>query len=221
MIWKPLLESWFPLDDNVEGLAFLYVYNNKFNLHFIEGSFQEGLPMVQVVLDNLKKYQDRIDEHHVMVFYYKIASLYFGAGENKKCIFFLEKIINNKSLEMREDLLCFARILNLVAHYEAGLDYNLETLIKSTFKFLIKMEDLYEVQKEIIKFLRNLGDIFPHEVKGEFVKLHDKLKEFEEDPYQSRAFLYLDIISWLESKIDSKPIGLVIKEKFETNLLRK
>lgn len=214
-------EPWFPLDDNVEGLAFLYVYNNKFNLHFIEGSFQEGLPIVNVVLNSLKKYHDRIDEHHVMVFYYKIASLYFGAGENKKCIFFLEKIINNKSLEMREDLLCFARILNLVAHYEAGLDYNLETLIKSTFKFLIKMEDLYEVQKEFIKFLRSLGDMFPQDVKGEFVKLRDKLKEFENDPYQSRAFLYLDIISWLESKIDNKPVGLVIKEKFEANLLRK
>ena len=214
-------ESWFPVDDNVEGLSFLYVYNNKFNLHFIQGSFQEGLPMVESVLENLKKYQDRIDEHHIMVFYYKIASLYFGAGENKNCIFFLGKIINNKSLEMREDLLCFARILNLVAHYDAGLDYNLEALIKSTFKFLIKMEDLYEVQKEIIKFLRGLGDIYPHEVKGEFIKLHDKLKQFEDDPYQSRAFLYLDIISWLESKINNKPIGLVIKEKFEAKLLRK
>ncbi len=214
-------ENWFPVDDNIEGLAFLYVYNNKFNLHFIEGSFHEGLPIVEEVLDRLKKYQDRIDEHHVMVFYYKIASLYFGAGENKKCIFFLEKIIGNKSLEMREDLLCFARVLNLVAHYEAGMDYNLEALIKSTYKFLIKMEDLYEVQKEMIRFLRNLGDIYPHEVKGEFIKLHKKLKEFEDDPYQSRAFLYLDIISWLESKIESKPIGLVIKDKFEANLLRK
>ncbi|WP_338356423.1 hypothetical protein [Yeosuana marina] len=214
-------ESWFPVDDNIEGLAFLYIYNNKFNLHFIEGSFQEGLPIVEEVLERLKKYQDRIDEHHVMVFYYKIASLYFGAGENKKCIFFLEKIIDNKSLEMREDLLCFARVLNLVAHYEAGMDYNLEALIKSTYKFLIKMEDLYEVQKEMIKFLRGLGDIYPHEVKGEFIKLHKKLKEFEDDPYQSRAFLYLDIISWLESKIESKPIGLVIKDKFEAKLLRK
>ncbi|MGZ0015270.1 hypothetical protein [Yeosuana sp. AK3] len=214
-------QPWFPMDDNVEGLAFLYVYNNKFNLHFIEGSFQEGLPMVNQVLDNLKKYQDRIDEHHIMVFYYKIASLYFGAGEHKKCIFYLEKIINNKSLEMREDLLCFARILNLVAHYEAGLDYNLETLIKSTFKFLIKMEDLYEVQKEFIKFLRGLGDIYPHEVKGEFIKLHEKLKQFEDDPYQSRAFLYLDIISWLESKIEGMPIGLIIKDKFDASLLKK
>tara|TARA_R110002050_G_scaffold207326_1_gene343251 strand:+ start:7215 stop:8765 length:1551 start_codon:yes stop_codon:yes gene_type:complete len=214
-------ETWFPVDDNVEGLAFLYIYNNRFNLHFIEGSFQEGLPMVTQVLENLKKYQDRIDEHHVMVFYYKIASIYFGAGENKKCIFFLEKIINNKSLEMREDLLCFARILNLVAHYEAGMDYNLESLIKSTYKFLIKMEDLYEVQKEFIRFLRGLGDIYPNEVKAEFVKLHHKLKQFEDDPYQSRAFLYLDIISWLESKIENKPIGLIIKEKFEASLLRK
>jgi hypothetical protein len=214
-------EKWFPLDDNVEGLRFLYIYNNKFNLHFIEGSFKEGLPLVEEVLDQLKNYKDRIDEHHIMVFYYKIASMYFGAGENKKCIHFLEKIISNKSLQMREDLLCFSRILNLVAHYEAGIDYNLDVLIRSTYKFLIKMEDLYEVQKEFIKFLRGLGDIYPHEVKNEFIKLHKKLKQFENDPYQSRAFLYLDIISWLESKIESKPIGLVIKDKFEANLLKK
>lgn len=207
-------ESWFPVDDNIKGLTFLYSYNNKFNLHFTEGNFIEGLPLIDDVLERLKKYNDRIDEHHVMVFYYKIASMYFGAGENKKCILYLEKIINNKSLQMREDLLCFSRILNLVAHYEAGMDYNLDVLIRSTYKFLIKMEDLHEVQKEFIKFLRGLGDIYPNEVKNEFIKLHKKLKEYEDDPYQSRAFLYLDIISWLESKIQDRPIALVIKDKF-------
>ena len=211
-------EKWFPLDDNNESLAFLYIYNNKFNLHFIEGSFQQGLPLIEEVLDKLKNYSNRIDEHHIMVFYYKMASMCFGAGENRKCIYYLDKIISNKSLQMREDLLCFSRILNLVAHYEAGLDYNLDILIKSTYKFLIKMEDLYEVQKEYIKFLRVLGDIYPHEVKGEFIKLHKKLKEFENDPYQSRAFLYLDIISWLESKIENRPIGEVIRDKFKKNM---
>ncbi len=208
-------EKWFPLDDNNESLAFLYIYNNKFNLHFIEGSFEEGLPLIDDVLEELKNYKNRIDEHHIMVFYYKIASMYFGVGETRKCIYFLEKIISNKSLQMREDLLCFSRILNLVAHYEAGLDYNLDVLIRSTYKFLIKMEDLYEVQKEFIKFLRGLGDIYPHEVKREFIKLHKKLKEFENDPYQSRAFLYLDIISWLESKIENRPIGDIIRDKFK------
>ncbi|MFD1616004.1 hypothetical protein [Gelatiniphilus marinus] len=213
-------EKWFPLDDNNESLAFLYIYNNKLNMHFIEGSFTQGLPLIDSVLEQLNKYKNRIDEHHVMVFYYKIASMYFGAGENKKCIQFLDKIISNKSLQMREDLLCFSRILNLVAHYEAGMDYNLDVLIKSTYKFLIKMEDLYEVQKEFIKFLRGLGDIYPQDVKAEFIKLHKKLKQFEDDPYESRAFLYLDIISWLESKIENKPVGLVISNKFEVQILK-
>jgi hypothetical protein len=116
---------------------------------------------------------------------------------------------------MREDLLCFSRVLNLVAHYEAGLDYNLDALIKSTYKFLIRMEDLYEVQKEMIKFLRGLGDIFPHQLRGEFVKLLEKLKTYEDHPYESRAFLYLDIISWLESKIENKSVDSIIREKFK------
>jgi hypothetical protein len=205
----------FPKDDNVEGLTFLYLYTNKFNLHFFEGSFRAGLPMVNEVLVGLKNYRNRIDEHHVMVFYYKIASLYFGIGDNEKCIVYLDKIISNKSLIMREDLLCFSRVLNLVAHYEAGLDYNLDALIKSTYKFLIKMEDLYEVQKEMIRFLKALGDIYPHQIKKEFLKLHAKLKTFENHPYERRAFLYLDIISWLESKIENKSVDIIIAEKFK------
>ena len=208
-------EKWFPKNDNVQSLKFLYVYSNKFNLHFMEGTFKEGLPLVDETLTGIKEHRTRIDEHHIMVFYYKIASLYFGIGENKKCIEFLDKIISNKSLSMREDLLCFSRVLNLVAHYEAGLDYNLDALIRSTYKFLIRMEDLYEVQKEMIKFLRNLGDIYPNQLRGEFIKLHKKLKTYEDHPYESRAFLYLDVISWLESKIENKSVDLIIREKFK------
>ena len=203
-----------PNGDNVTVLSFLYVINNKLNLHFLEGTFKEGLPLVEEVLNDIKKYQNRIDEHHIMVLYYKIASLYFGAGDSKKCIEYLEKIINNKSLQMREDLLCFSRILSLVAHYEVGLDYHLDVQLKSTYKFLIKMNDLHEVQKEMIKFLRGLGDIYPHQLKKEFIKLHAKLKTFENDPYERRAFLYLDILSWLESKIEDRPVDQIIQEKF-------
>lgn len=204
----------FPKNDNVESLKFLYIVTNKFNLHFIEGSFRDALPLVDQVNEGIKKHGARIDEHHIMVLFYKIASMYFSISKYKECITYLDKIISNKTLEMREDLLCFSRILNLVAHYEAGLDYNLDALIKSTFRFLIKMEDLHEVQKEMIKFLKRLGDIYPNELKKEFIELHAKLIQYEDHPYERRAFLYLDIISWLESKIENKSVETIIKEKF-------
>tara|TARA_B100001146_G_scaffold225125_1_gene246745 strand:- start:28356 stop:29909 length:1554 start_codon:yes stop_codon:yes gene_type:complete len=203
----------FPKDDNVNGLIFLHRYSHKINLHFMEGTFAQGLQLESEVLQGIKQHRQRLDDHHVMLFYYKIACLYFGAGQNKKCIEYLDKIISNKSLEMREDLLCYSRILNLVAHYEAGEDYHLDRLIKSTYKFLRKTEDLYQVQKEMIQFLRNLGNIYPHDLKHEFRKLHTKLKTYEDDPYERRSFLYLDILSWLESHISGKSIPEIIQEK--------
>ncbi|MDC8003150.1 hypothetical protein POV27_03755 [Aureisphaera galaxeae] len=203
----------FPKSENIESLIFLHLYSHKINLHFMEGKFEEGLPLVKEVLEGIDEHRDTIDEHHIMILYYKIACLYFGAGRNKMCIEYLQKIICNKSLQMREDLLCFSRILNLVAHYEAGEDYHLERLIKSTYKFLIKMEDLYQVQKEMIRFLRGLGDIYPHQLKNEFQKLYDQLKQYEDDPYERRSFLYLDILSWLESHITGKSIPEIIQGK--------
>ncbi|MFP2994932.1 hypothetical protein ABN763_03430 [Spongiivirga sp. MCCC 1A20706] len=203
----------FLVDDNIESLLFLYTYSNKLNYHFLSGTFGEGVPIVDEILSGLKKYRSRIDEHHIMVFYYKIACLYFGAGDGRTCIKYLQKIISNRSLKMREDLMCFARVLNLVAHYDAGIDYNLEMQIRITYKFLLKMDNLQKVQKEMIRFLRSFGDFYPQDLKNEFKKLHAKLKEYENHPYEKRAFLYLDIISWLESKIQNKSVGDIIREK--------
>ena len=203
----------FLFNENTESLAFLYLYVNKINMFFLEGDFNKGVDFIPQVLDEIENYRLKIDEHHIMVFYYKIASLYFGDAQYEKCIFYLEKIIKNKDLKMREDLLCFSRILNLVAHYEAGLDQNLEALIKSTYKFLIKMNDLHIVQKKFITFLRNLSNIYPHELKGAFASLHKELKVYEDHPYEKRSFMYLDIISWLESKIYNVSVASVVKKK--------
>jgi len=203
----------FPKNDNINSLAFMYLNANKLNLHFLEGTFEKGLYLVKIIEYGINKHQDRIDVHHVMVLYYKIACLYFGIGDNKTCISYLKRIIENKNLKMREDLMCFARVLSLVAHYEAGMDYHLEVQLKSTYKFLLKMDDMHAVQKEMIKFLKSLGGIYPSELRGKFQELHTELKKYEDHPYEKRAFLYLDVISWLESHLDNKPVAQIIREK--------
>ncbi|EDM44417.1 hypothetical protein SCB49_05290 [unidentified eubacterium SCB49] len=203
----------FVKDENVTTLIFLYTNIHNINQYFIDGTFDEGLAIIPKIEKELLLFDDRIDPHHKMIFYYKFAILNFGSGNNKACISYLEKIITNKTLSMREDLLCFSRILNFIAHYEAGLDFHLESLLKSTYKFLIKMNDLHEVQKEIIKFIRGLQGSYPYELKGKFKELLITLKRYENHPFERRSFLYLDIISWLECKIDNKPIGQVIREK--------
>ena len=202
-----------PRDSNTEILEFLYLYKNKLHLYFLQGNFDEGEYLVQEIEDRITLYRDRLDGHHIVMLYYKIACLYFGMGKNEECIAYLDKIIKPKKLGFAEDLQCFARILSLIAHYECGLDYDLERQFKDTYRFLIKMQNLQEVQKVLITSIKNLQDVFPSEIKSEFQKIYDQLKVFENHPYEKRAFLYLDILSWLECKIENKSVAEIIQEK--------
>jgi hypothetical protein len=200
-------------NSNTQTLAFLYSRYNQLNQHFLKGTFFLGLEDVTRIELELKQFTSKIDSHHVMVFYYKFASIYFGAENYKACIYNLTKIIENKELGMRQDLLCYSRLLNLIAHFEAGIDEDLDRLIKDTFKFLIKMDDMHLVQAEIMVFLKNLNSILPSQLPKAFIALHKNLKTLENHPYEKRSFLYLDIISWLESKINNQPIHKVIQHK--------
>jgi len=44
--------------------------------------------------------------------------------------------------------------------------------------------------------------------------LLQKIKQFEKNRYETRVFSYLDIISWVESKVYDKPMSVVVHEKY-------
>ena len=203
----------FPRNQNLNALIFIYKYNNLFNLYVLEGDFKDSIKIIPKVLEGIDENKNFIDHHHIMLLYFKIACMYFTVNDYDNCIKYVNMIMKNKNIKMREDLQCFTRILNLIAHWEAGHDYNLDKIIRETYNYLDKMNDLHEVQKTILKYLNGLENIYPGEIKGFLRNLHSELKKFEDDPYEKRAFLYLDIISWLESKISNKPVAVIIKEK--------
>lgn len=203
-------------DLNTEVLVFKFLFSSRANKHFMEGSFDEGVKLIPELLNKLEEYSSKIDPERSLLFYYKIATLYFGSGDNHKAIYYLNKIVTFKELNLREDIHCFARILNLIAHFDAGEDHQLEYQIKSTFQFIGKMNDQHAVQKEIFQFLRKAGKINPNELKNEFQLLHDRILVYQEDIYERRPFLYLDILSWLKSKIENRPVQQIMQEKFKT-----
>lgn len=201
-------------DRNIEGLYYLYWYIHQIKLHFMRGTFSEGTQIIPGLVEIIENDTYSWDDHRTLVFYYRIACMYFGAGDNSRAIDFLNLIINQKNPDYREDIQSFARILNLIAHFELGNRQLVEYQVKSVYRFLSKLEDLHEVQREIFHFLRKTPRIGTSEVKAEFVELKKKLVELEEKHFTRRPFLYLDIISWLESKIEDIPVQEVIRRKF-------
>lgn len=193
--------------------TFVYLNIALINKHFMEGTFTEGLPLAAFIDEKLKEYSLYLDRHRVLVFHYKIASLYFGSGDFEKAIDHLNKIINWK-MDLRTDLQCYSRLLHLIAHYELGNYQLIEYLARSVFRFMAKMEHLSIVEEEILEFLRKSFRISTSELKDAFRNLLARLKEQENNPLETRAFSYLDIISWLESKISGVAVQDVIRKKY-------
>jgi hypothetical protein len=201
------------MNENNRVQTFVYLNTARINKHFMQGTFKEGLSIVPYINEKLAEYSLYLDRHRVLVFYYKIASLYFGSGDYAKCIDYLQKIINWK-VDLRNDLQCYARLLHLLAHYELGNFDIMEYLIKSVYRFMAKMENLTVIEEEMFAFIKNTFNLSPRKLKPEFEKLLNKIKKFEKNRFETRAFAYLDIISWLESKVYEKPIQDVIREKY-------
>ena len=201
-------------NDNNRIQLFVYLYIAKINQHFMYATFNEGVKLVPYIEEKLDEYSLYLDRHRILVFYYKIASLYFGSGDYEKSIDYLNKIINWK-LDLRNDLQCYARLLHLIAHYELGNFDILEYLIKSIYRFMSKMENLSTVEEEIFKFLRKSFHLSAREIRPAFEDLLNKLKQLEKNRFEARAFSYLDIISWLESKVHQKPIHTIIRSKIK------
>jgi hypothetical protein len=199
--------------DNNRVQTFVYLNIARFNQHFMQGTFSEGLPLVSYTVEKLDEYELYLDRHRVLVFYYKIASLYFGSGDYEKSIDYLHKIINWK-VDLRNDLQCYARLLHLLAHYELGNYDLMDSLSRSVYRYLARMETLTLTEEEMFKFLRNNFYVSPRQIKPEFEKLLGKIKGLEKSRFETRAFAYLDVISWLESKVYGKPMAEVVHGKY-------
>jgi hypothetical protein len=210
----------FGQDKNIEGLYQTFGFLHNIQKHFQEGTFKEGLELMPKLKEFIDSESYNLDDHRVLVFYYLMASMYFGSGDNDNAIHYLNLIINQKNPDYREDIQCFARILNLIAHYELGNMRLVEYQVKSVYRFLSKMHDLHEVQREIFRFLRKTPRIQKSATRNEFIRLKSQLSKHESDPFERRPFLYLDIISWLESKIENKPVQEIIQFKFENRKSR-
>ena len=207
------------LHDNFRTQAFVHIYSAKINQHSMLGTFKQGVLMVPYILDKIKEYELFIDEHRIMVINYKIASMYFGSGDYATCIDYLQKIINENT-EVRSDLQSYSRLMHLMAHYELGNYELMEYLTKSVYRFMEKKENFTVVEEEMFKFLRKSYHVAGSKLQPMMEQFFNKIKGLEKNRFETRAFAYLDIISWVESKVYKKTMSEILQEKYHQSRKR-
>jgi hypothetical protein len=206
------------LPQNANLNLFKTYYIHEINRHFMLGEFTAGTKIVGRLESELNRFIKILDQHTLLIFYYKIACLYFGASQFRQALKWLNKITLYKESGLREDIHVFARIISLICHYELEHDELLEAAVKNTYRYVLMKEDLNQYQKNILSFLRDLQNIQSEkELKLRFKILKRNMEKLKEHAFERRPFLYFDIISWLESKINGEKVEIIIRNKLVRN----
>lgn len=203
-------------NENIRLKLLKYTFVHEFNSLFLGGDFDRGVELIERLSSGLQGFIQQLDKHSRVIFFYKTACLYFGASQFKKTIYWLNEMLNTTQSDLREDIHGFARIVMLISHYELNNIELIQYYVRSTYRFLLKKEDMHQFQKLILGFLRGLHPGLAEEVMIQrFELLFEKMLMLQQDTFESRAFVYFDIVSWLESKIQKRSIQEIIKEKSE------
>ncbi len=203
------------INENAEMISRQILFVGQLNKCLLEGAFKEGLWLVRNIDGYLRKFSKKLIVSDRMMLNYKIACLYFGDGNYARCMEYLSFIIAVKDPQIRRDLQCYGRMLNLIASYDAGIDYNLDYQIRSVYTFIVKMKDMTDMKRAFFLFFKKLSGTGALSMKQELKALYKRLKPYETHPYERRTFYYLDLMSWLESKISGRNFGDIVRGKFD------
>ena len=77
---------------------------------------------------------------------YFLAYTYFGCGEYKLAIRWLNLLLNREQQQIREDLSVCARILQLLCHLELKNEELAHYTLRSTYRYMVKMEGIYRLR---------------------------------------------------------------------------
>ncbi|MFT4534546.1 MAG: hypothetical protein ACJA1A_000549 [Saprospiraceae bacterium] len=195
------------LNHNSQIVSFQYVHNGRMNLHFLNGTFKEGLKDIPSTIKRIKRYSRKLDYHKVMVIYYKVAWMYIGAEEPSNALYYLDYIIDLTDKSLREDIQCYARIMKLMALFDMQ-EYNQILKYGKDFqKFYDKLKHPNRVQLTVLQMLEKLANAPIFSQKDILREDFEKLKLLKENNFEKRAFIYLDVLPWISSKLERRSIG--------------
>lgn len=186
---------------DVKVKIFSCIYNSRIMVSYRKGAFQSTLKIVDEMIDGLNHYGDKLPKEQVLLFSYHIAYVYFGAGLYRDALKWVNSILNENEQKLRQDIYGYARIFNLILHYELGNYDLLEYLMKSTTRKIKKSSHSEEVELSIIKLLKKVIRLGAKARIDAFREYSSELSELLEKEDQEVILDYFNVTAWIDGKV--------------------
>lgn len=199
-----------------KALVFESTYELELLFYLVNYQFQQGLALIPEVEKGLKKFKQDIKFEYLVSIQFSISKLYFYTNQLDEALDWISAIEFAENPSTADDILCFARLMKLLIYYDLGDSYYnlLSYELKSTRRFLQKKQRLYKIENIVLRYLTKLVNISSLDVEKQLWKqFQAEITLLSHQKFEQSVFTYLDLSSWLSSKIEKRPM-----QEFMTNI---
>jgi hypothetical protein len=175
----------------------LRMFNVELEMYRDSRQLEKGIALIDEIQQFIAKRRKAIPADYILLFYYQFANIFFLKKEYLKSLRWLNEIINSHVGNTREDIQSYARILNLIVHFELNNIIVLRYAVDSCRRFLKKKTTEISAGTKLLNLFSKLSHAYPEEHQAIFRKAHTEI--FTPDSRQTQD--YIDIKGWLEEKI--------------------
>ncbi len=168
------------------------------------GQFEKAEILLQSIEQNIERNKDQYPGHELTAINFLMFVTNFANKNYTKALKCINEIINSDFDESRQDLFRYAKICNLIIHYELNHTDYLIYSYKSTQRFFKLIDYPFEYEMTFLRYFKNISisKKRTENKKQHFKELRIHLEEIFRDPYQMIANEYFDLIAWVDSKIN-------------------
>lgn len=207
------LDENFTKNEDLQIKLFANFYSIELTILALEGKNKAAIDLIPVVENGLILYDDKLNENRKAFFAFKIASCYFSVGEYHLALKWINKILNNSSLDQQEDIVSFSHLLCLLIHFEMKNTDFMPYVIRSTSKYLKSRNRLYDFEQHFLKFVTKISKI-NNELDREdlWSDFYHNLSQIEDSNMKRVAYEYFDFVTWAQAKAQRKSFESLILE---------
>lgn len=175
----------------------LRMFNVELEMYRDSRQLEKGITLMDEIQQFIERRRKAIPDDYILLFYYQFANIFFLNKEYLKSLRWLNEIINPNFGNTREDIQCYARVLNLMVHFELNNIIVLRYAVDSCRRFLKKKRTEISSGKDLLNLFSKLSHASPDEYQVIFKKAFTEIL-----PAQFRQTQdYIDIKGWLEEKM--------------------
>ena len=168
------------------------------------GAFSDALTLIKPTLGQFEQLDKELNSAFRYPFQYFFAYTHFALQQYEKALDFLTPLLHQVELMFKQELFRFARLLQLIIHFERGDLELLPSLIRSTRRYLLKLGGTYRLEDLILKFLNKAP--YTNSVKA-FRNLKKDLLARQSEILLPHVLHHFHFIAWVQSHLDKRPFS--------------